>query len=86
MTDVKHFRSLFKLLLDKWGNKDSARAAASGGGEEFGEVGRLLSDIREEMDAHKVDVDVPFLKKEEREEKILGAGMSVRDMAPNFCR
>lgn len=83
ITNGKHCRDRFKLLMDKWKTQDRVQAAASGCEEEFGAFEQLCTDITEEMDAHKVAIEDALREKEDRAEKLLGAGAAVREMALN---
>lgn len=83
VTDAKHCRDRFKLVMDKWECMERTKEFVSCGGEKFGELERLCKDIKVETEARKEDVDEKLDKKHERDEKLREAGTTVSDMVMN---
>lgn len=69
--------------MEKLESMDRTQALESGGGVKFGEVERLRTDIRDETKDCKEEMEEALVKKHEKEDKILEAGTSVREMVMN---
>lgn len=82
-TDGKHCRDRFRLLIDKWVTVDAAAAAASGGGESFGEYETLCTDIKEAIDSREEEIAELTKQKTERNERLVSGGEVVRELAMN---